>query len=68
MNFRSRAWIVGAVTVITLAIGFLGIRSELARAHRSADQNAAHLVQRDRSQADGRTADRYCAQRFADGC
>lgn len=63
MNLRSGVSIVGAVTVITLAICFFGIRSELARAHRSADQRAAHLVQIDRTEAD-----RYCARRFADGC
>lgn len=63
MNLRSRVSIVGAVTVITLAICFLGIRSELARANRSVDQNAAQLVQLDRSEAE-----RFCARRFADGC
>jgi hypothetical protein len=63
MKLGSQASIVGAVTVITLAICFLGIRSELARAHRSANQSAAHLVQLDRSEAD-----RYCARRIADGC
>jgi hypothetical protein len=63
MNLRSRITVAGAVTFITVAICFFGVRAELARAHRSGDQMAQQARQLDRSEAD-----RYCARHFADGC
>jgi hypothetical protein len=63
MNLRSQAAVAGAVTLITLAICFFGVRSELGRGHRPTNQSLPEVAQLNRSEAD-----RFCAQRFADGC
>jgi hypothetical protein len=41
MNLRSRATVAGAVTLITMAICFFGVRAELETAHRLAAESAA---------------------------
>jgi hypothetical protein len=63
MNLRSRATVVGAVTFITMAICFFGVRAELNSVHRSGNQRAPQVGQLDRGEAD-----RYCARHIADGC
>jgi hypothetical protein len=73
MNLRSRATVAGAVSLITMAICFFGVRAELNSVHRSgnlragnqriSNQRAPQVDQLDRGEAD-----RYCARHIADGC
>jgi hypothetical protein len=57
MKLRSTATVSFAVTLITMAICFFGVRAELARGHGSANQGGPQVMQLNRSDAD-----RYCAQ------
>jgi len=73
MNLRSRATAAGVVTLITMAICFFGVRSELNSIHRSGNQQASNQqAGNQRSPPAGRLdrgeADRYCARYIADGC
>jgi hypothetical protein len=73
MNLRSRATAAGAVTFITMAICFFGVRAELKSVHRSGDLRAGNQRSSDQGapevgQLDRGEADRYCARHIADGC
>jgi len=73
MNVRSRVMAAGVVTLITMAICFFGVRSELNSIHRSGNQQASNQqAGKQPSPQAGRLdrgdADRYCARHFADGC
>jgi hypothetical protein len=68
MNLLSRATVAGAVTFITMAICFFGVRAELNSVHRSGNQRISNQRAPQVGQLDRGEADRYCARHIADGC
>jgi hypothetical protein len=68
MNLRSRATVAGAVSLITMAICFFGVRAELNAVHRSGNQRISNQRAPQVGQLDRGEADRYCARHIADGC